>query len=70
MFENVRKCLDELENTVKKIHYTEEDENIMKYFNLHLAEALMKDYPESERVARIILAEKGLFEKIGFRFER
>ena len=70
MFENVRKCLDELENTVKKINYTKEDEDIMAYFNLHLAEALMKDYQESERVARVILAEKGLFEKIQFEFKR
>ena len=70
MFENVRKCLDDLENSVKKIHWTKEDEDMEKYFNLHLAEALMKDYKDSEKVARVILAEKGLFEEIGFRFER
>ena len=40
------------------------------YFNLHLAEALMKDFGDSERVARIILAEKGLFEKVQFEFKR
>ena len=70
MFENVRKCLDEFENTVHKINYTTEDENVIMYFNLHLAEALMKDFSDSERVARIILAEKGLFEKVQFEFKR
>ena len=70
MFENVRKCLDEFENTVKRFNYTEEEDNILMYFNIHLAEALMKDCRESEKVARIILAEKGLFEKAQFEFKR
>lgn len=64
MFKNVRKCLDDLENTAKKTNWTKEDEDTERYFSLHLAEALMKDYGDSEKVARVILAEKGLFENI------
>ena len=62
VFENIRKCLDEFEETINKANtgldsITKEDEDILNYFNLNLAKALMKDW-ESEKIAKIILAAK------------
>lgn len=69
MFENTRKVLDEFENTYntlrKNFSPTQDEEDILMYFNMHLAKALMKDkYIGSESVAKIILAEKELSNKI------
>lgn len=69
MFENIRKVLDEFENTYntvrKKFAPTQYEEDILIYFNMHLAKALMKDeYIRSESVAKIILAAKDLSNEI------
>ena len=60
MFENIRKCLDEYEEIVNKVNKGEqpskEDEAVAMYFNLHLAEALMKECGnDGIKIARIIL---------------
>lgn len=73
MFENIRKCLDEFEETINKANVnwnsiTKEDEDILNYFNLNLAKALMKDW-ESEKIAKIILAAKGLSNDIKVKVE-
>lgn len=65
MFKKIRKCLDDYENVCKNILNThnysikEDEEIILDYFNLHLAEALLEDYGDSETVAKIILVSKG-----------
>ena len=73
MFENIKKTLSELEDA---IHFLEngncdEDkksdvtafvnaENIINYFELHLAESMMKDrYIDVKKLAEIILAVNG-----------
>ena len=71
MFNKIRKCLDEFENCVL-FESKETDEiktkNIFDYFDLHLAEALMSDLDNSDRVAKIILASKGLSSEIKIKF--
>lgn len=69
MFENVRKVLDEFESTYntvcKKFAPTQDEEDILIYFNVHLAKALMQDeYIRAESVAKIILAAKDLSNEI------
>lgn len=70
MFENIRKVLDEFENTYGRImqdvsDVSKEDEDIVVYFNVHLAKALMQDeYIRAESVAKIILAAKELSNEI------
>ena len=46
MFEGIRKVLDDFETTFNKLNSnpldaTTEEENVLLYFNMHLAEALM-----------------------------
>lgn len=71
MFNKIRKCLDEFENHIL-FESKETDEiktkNIFDYFDLHLAEALMSDLGNSDRVAKIILASKGLSSEIKIKF--
>jgi hypothetical protein len=70
MFENIRKVLDEFENTFNDANshmwnLTEDDESILGYLNLHLAKALMQEeYVSAESVAKIILAAKELSNEI------
>ena len=70
MFNNTRKVLDEFEkvynNAVRNIcNLTTEEEDIISYFNVHLAKALMQDeYIGAESVAKIILAAKELSSEI------
>lgn len=67
MFKSLRKCLDELEDTINKLNTppfsqpTSEEKHIIYNFNLHFADALMRDYgrDNSEKIAKIILAEIG-----------
>lgn len=66
MFENIKKCLNDFENAVKKdntLHaqLTKEEKNIIHNFDLHLAEALIRDCGECDcrRTAKIILAKIG-----------
>lgn len=60
--QHIRDCLDEYENTINACHqglYTQEHADVIDYFPLNLAKALMQDVP-AEKVAKIILASKGL----------
>lgn len=65
MFEHIRKFLDEFENTFSELSHrsydklTNEEKNIFEYSDMHLAEALMKDWGSSDIVAKIILIKKG-----------
>ena len=44
---------------------TQDEEDILIYFNMHLAKALMQDeYIGAEKVAKIILASKDLSNEI------
>lgn len=72
LFKYIRKCLDDFENTVDKLDkhekITKEEEDAIWYSDLRLAEALMKNWSGAERVAMIILAEKGIPEKFEVKF--
>ena len=72
MFKNIRRCLDEFENTTKKIDegrtITREEEDAVWYMNLRLAEALLRDWCGAERVATMILTENAMLEKIEVKF--
>lgn len=75
MFEGIRKVLDDFETTFNKLNSnpldaTTEEENVLLYFNMHLAEALMQEsYVGSDKVAKIILASKGLLNDIKVKVE-
>lgn len=63
MFNNVKKCLDNYENSYNKLVKTDSEEylNDILYFEMHLAEELMKNkHCDSEKLARIIMANKVL----------
>lgn len=70
MFENTKKVLDEFEKTYKIACYdvcelTKDEEDVLVYFNVHLAKALMQDKDVgAESVAKIILAAKNLSSEI------
>jgi hypothetical protein len=70
MFNNTRKVLDEFEETYNTLCCagrcpTKDEEDILLYFNMHLAKALMQDeYIGAESVAKIILAAKNLSSEI------
>ena len=62
---NIVKCLEEYANIGKKEQecgmLTQEECDVLDYFELNLAKALMQDFPfKAENVAKIILAAKGL----------
>lgn len=73
MFKNIRKCLDEYELTVNNVRFdeiTKEENDIIYYFDLHFSQALMTDLcDDSEKVAKIILAAKGLSNEIKIKVE-
>lgn len=75
MFNNIRKVLDEFEETYKHACLdvcvlTKDEEDILSYFNVHLAKALMQDeYIGAEGVAKIILAAKNLSSEITVKVE-
>lgn len=72
MFENIRKCLDEYEYTMNNVRFdeiTKEEEDIICYFDLHISKALMTDLCDHEKIAKIILASKGLSNQIKVRVE-
>ena len=71
MFENIKKCLDKYEdiNCSRDIfNLSEEEIDTIKYFELHLAKALMKEL-DSEKVAKIILAAKGLSNEVSIKVD-
>ena len=71
MFKDVRRILDEFEKALNDLKVGVDDsdegvrvytnaENTFNYFELHLAECLMKNrYINAKKVAQIILAVKG-----------
>lgn len=68
MFDKMRKCLDNFEETVKKNELTKEDENNIHYFYLDFAKAMLSECIDVDKVARAILVEYGLFEDINVKF--
>lgn len=70
MFKNIIGCLDEFTKTIngenaKNGWFNEEEEDIVDYFELHLAKALMKErYIDAEKVAKFILVAKGLSNEV------
>ena len=78
MFNNIKKCLNEYEETCKRIREdnyrepTEKELSIISYFDLHFAEAIMTDLQsgdKGEKVAKIILAMQGLSNEIKVKIE-
>lgn len=76
MFENIRKCLDDYEKSTEDFYtdydYTVEDREIIDYFEMNFAKAIMKDlriYKNDEKIAKIILAAKGLSNEIKVKVE-
>lgn len=73
LFKYIRKCLDDFENTNNKLDkgetLTREEDDAIWYSDLRLAEALMKDWSGAERVAMIILAQKGIPERFEVKFD-
>lgn len=70
MFEKMRKCLDDFEANFNKNdnEMTREDKDNMWYFYLDFAKAMLLEFPEREKVAKIILVEHGLFDDIRVKF--
>ena len=75
MFENTRKVLDEFESSYNDVmnngwNVSEEDRNVLDYFSVHLAKALMQDgYILDISVAKIILATRDLSSDITVKVE-
>lgn len=78
MFENIRKCLDDYEKAVEKVHTdsnaTTEDWNTIEYFDVDLAKAMMIDmnrglYKDDEKIAKIILAARNVSNEIKVKVE-
>ena len=76
MFKEIRKCLDEYEEIWKQIDYwrnpTKEEAQVIDYFDLHLAEAIMKDFDygdRGEKLSKIILATLGMSNEIKIKIE-
>lgn len=76
MFENIRKCLDDYEKSIEDFYtdydYTTEDKDIIDYFEMNFAKAIMKDleiYKNDEKIAKIILAAKGLSNEVKVKVE-
>lgn len=71
-FKNIRKVLDDFENVVKKEEngekLTREDEATIWYSNFRLAEALLRDWSNADKVAALILSEHNLLEKMEVKF--
>lgn len=72
MFDKMRKCLDDFENIVKNrdVVLTRTEEDIMKYFYLNFANAMLHECPDVEKVGRVIVVEHGLFDDIKFKFQK
>lgn len=81
MFKEIRKCLDEFEEACRKdgnwSNLTEEEKSsiadTIDYFDMHLAEAIMKDSghngDKGEKIAKIILATLGMLNDIKVKVE-
>ena len=74
MFEKIKECLDQFENTSQKLNkgmdYNDDDIEVIEYFNLNLAKLLMQDrYIDSDKVAKIIFAAKDLSDEVVIKVE-
>lgn len=76
MFKNIRAVLDNFENAYQRVMFSHEvdvvtcDMDILDYFNVDLAKALMQDiYISDESVAKIILATRGMSSEITVKVE-
>lgn len=71
-FKNIRKVLDDFETVMKKSEnnesLTREEEATIWYSNLRLAEALLRDWSNAERVATMILTESEMLEEVKVKF--
>lgn len=78
MFDNIEQCLHEYDEVCKKLKEncwrdpTEDEQNILDYFDLHLAEAIMTDFrycDKGVKIAKIILAMQELSNEIKVKIE-
>lgn len=78
MFKNIRECLDNYEKSIDLYNQgefnkvTEMDNDNIEYFEMNFAKAIMKDlekYKHDEKVAKIILATKGLSNEVKVKVE-
>lgn len=75
MFKEIRKCLDEYEEVCKQMNWrnlTKEESNVLDYFDLHLAEAIMTNFvygDRGEKIAKIILTTLGMSSEIKVKIE-
>lgn len=70
MFDKMRKCMNDFETALNKSdnEQTREDKENIWYFYLHFAEAMLEDCPEVDKVGRVIVVDRGLFDDIKIRF--
>ena len=72
MFDEIRDCLDEFEEVYEKPQHqlTEEEVNIVRFLDLHLAEAIMKSFTDQgESIAKVIMAYLGISNEIKVRMD-
>lgn len=78
MFKNIKQCLHEYEEILNKLNYcneesiTEKERDILEYFELNLAKAIMSDFNYSNadvKIAKIILALKDISNEIKVKVE-
>ena len=76
MFNNTRNVLDTFEKTYNSIMQggvyplSEEDDNIIQYFSMHLAKALMQDeYIPDASIEKIILATRDMSSDISVKIQ-
>ena len=74
MFKNTREVLDKMQSMYDQyctcFKLSEEEADLWEYFDMYLAKALMKDkFVKAEKVAKIILATKGLSSEIKVKVE-
>ena len=72
MFDKMRKCLDDFENVIKDdiAEFTTQGKDIIDYFYLNFANAMLHECPYVDKVGRVIVVEHGLFDDIEFKFKK
>ena len=71
MFENIKNCLEKFEKAIENCgskSFSREEKDTIEYFELHLAEALIKEC-DSQKIAKIILAERGFGKEVTVKFK-
>ncbi len=68
MFDKMRKCLDDFEETIKKNELTRDEDESLIYFYLNFAKAMLYECPDVDKIGRIIVVEHGLFDDIKIKF--